>query len=110
MMSHAVQTHIALFKFIIKANKTLQKKIFNIVDKDFVEVISECIHNFLKGNIKISKNQVKRLKKHQASLRIIGDPAISAIAKKKIIIQKGHLFIRLFLINIIIPLMGLCKK
>jgi flagellar motor switch protein FliM len=105
-MSHAVQTHIALFKIIIRANKTLQQKIFKIVDEDFVEVISECIHNFLKGNIKISKNQVKKLKKHQASLRTIGDPTISATAKKKIINQKGHLFIRLFLINTIEPLMG----
>jgi hypothetical protein len=109
-MSQAVQTHIAIFKIITKANKVLQQKIFQIVDKEFVETLSECIHNFLNGRIKISKSQVKKLKKHQTLLRTIGDLSISVNIKKKIINNKGHLFIRPFLINVIDALKSFCKQ
>jgi DNA repair exonuclease SbcCD ATPase subunit len=109
-MSHAVQTHISIFKIISKADKKLQQQIFKIVDKEFVEVVSECCLNFLKGHIKISKTRLKKLKRYESLIRALGDRKQSLKSKKLVVQQKGHLFMREFLSVITDALIKHCKK
>jgi hypothetical protein len=110
VMSRSVQTHIAVFKIIIKADEKLQQKIFKIVDKEFVEAISECSYNFLKGHIKISKARLKKLKRYESFIRALGDQKKSLKSKKITVSQKGHLFLRDFLRSIILALINLCAR
>lgn len=109
-MSHTVQTHIAIFKIIIKADTKLQKQIFQVVDNQFIEAVSECSYNFLKGHIKISKTQLKKLKRYENFIRILGDRKKSVKSKKIAVTQNGHLFLREFLSPITNALIRLCKK
>jgi hypothetical protein len=80
------------------------------VDKEFIEAISECCYNFLKGHIKISKTRLKKLKRHENFIRALGSQKKSTKAKKTIVLEKGHLFLREFLSTITNALVILCKK
>lgn len=85
------------FKRVIKYKKLLEilprcnKKVFNKIiknsKKEFIYTICECVLNVLKGNIKISKKSLEKLKEKKQILRKLLKK--SNIENKKKIIQKG---------------------
>ena len=75
----------------LKKCKGHQRKILlrnNLRQKDFVTCICECTQNILRGNIPLSKKNIKDLKKRKTSLRRLVKRNTS-MKNKRAIIQSG---------------------
>lgn len=109
-MSQRIRSHLVLFKIISQADKKLIKALFKFLDKDFVEALSECCYNFLKGNIKVSTISLRKLNNHKTSIRELGDKKKSIKSKKEVISQKGHLFLPTFFKFVTKAIITYCRK
>jgi hypothetical protein len=58
--------------------------------KDLIDTLCECVHNLLKGNVKLNDSEKSKLAKYKNSMRKILS-RISLKERKKILIQKGGL-------------------
>jgi hypothetical protein len=94
-----------LHKASVKERKNLLK---HNCDKAFVECISECCKNLLKGNIPLKKSQLINLRRHKRSIRTLSLKK-PALKYKKKIIQKGG-FLGALLGPIVSILGGLFKQ
>lgn len=91
---------------VLRALRHLKKgqrvKILQSAHKQLIKCICECVFNILKGNIALSTNEKRKLKKHQKVLRRIGTEQGTWSNKKKIIVQSGGGF----LLPLLAPLIG----
>ncbi|KAF4514185.1 UNVERIFIED_CONTAM: hypothetical protein B566_EDAN019355 [Ephemera danica] len=91
----------------IRALSVLKKDqrlaLLQTADKKLVEIIVECILNTLNGNIPLSNNQKRKLRKHRKVLRNICFKKTCWKKKKKQIIQSGG---AIFLPTLLAPLIG----
>src|SRR6266516_195049 len=71
-----------------KVRKTLLKK---HCSPEFVKCICECAKNVLAGNVALSPEHKRQLKRHKLSLRKLALKRTSATAKKKIVQRGGFL-------------------
>ena len=58
-------------------------------DKNDLLAVSECIGNVLMGNVKLTPQQIKRLRRHKRSLRILAKKTGSLTEKWRMIAQHG---------------------
>src|SRR5215469_2539513 len=79
------------------ANPKLRKAIIANCKNDLVNVINECALNLLRGNVKLTGCQKKKLCKHRGLLRRLADRRVPLSAKKKAIVQRG---------GFLLPLLG----
>lgn len=75
----------------------LRKDLLKKLPSNFVNLISECCYNVLKGNVHLNKNQKCKLRKHKDILRRLSNKKTSLFTKRKLIIQKGGF------LNVLIP-------
>ena len=54
-----------------------------------IRIICECCLNVLKGNVKLSKRDKERLKKHRNLLRQLAEKKRVSLKSKQVLIQKG---------------------
>ena len=66
-----VQEKIHDLAFLGKCNPKIRRYVLLNSDKKLIKAIRECIHNFLKGNIKVSQHEMKKLKKYKNSIRLL---------------------------------------
>jgi hypothetical protein len=79
--------------------RVLQKSSSNVRNKlmkkhcspDFIRCICECAKNVLVGNVPLSPEHKRRLKRHKLSLRKLALKKTSLAAKKKIVQSGGFL-------------------
>ena len=84
-------------RFLSLATPRAQKKLIKKGDKKFINCISECCLNVLKGNVPLTSKEKKALKKHRNKLRALVNKKVSAEKKKKIVQIGG------FLSNLLVP-------
>ena len=84
-------------RFLSVATPRDQKKLIKKGDKAFINCISECCLNVLKGNVQLTSKEKKVLKKHKNKLRALVNKKVS-VEKKKKIVQTGG-----FLSNLLVP-------
>ena len=77
--------------------KVLLKQLLKKLPIRSVKAICECTLNVLNGNVPLSSNQKKSLRKHKITLRKICAKRGSLFTKKKLIVQHGGF------LNILIP-------
>jgi hypothetical protein len=99
-MSLCVQKHLPLFQVIVEANSRLRTLILKAVDKNFVEAITECCLNFLRGNIDLEATRLKKLLKYKLQIRTLGSLKTS-LKTKKLILKKSSVFLPVILTPII---------
>jgi hypothetical protein len=92
-MSNSVRSYI---NFLATVSKKPSKKRQAILrefknDKNLFDALSEISHNAIKGNIKLSELQKKKLRKHQRILRALDCPKTRKCAtkRKRILEQSG---------------------
>ncbi len=66
-----------------------RESILNKAPDAVVDLISEIIHNLLKGNLKVKNSVFTRLKKQKHLLRRLGSKRTSVKSRKRHIIQNG---------------------
>ena len=71
------------------AEPRLPKTIDSNCYKELVNCISECVLNFLNGNIKLTVCNNRKLQKYKAAIRKVADRHVSISGKKKLIVQSG---------------------
>ncbi len=101
MPSKAVQKHLKTIALLSHCQPCVIKKFIQQADTHLINAICECSKNILRGNIKLSEEEYKRLKRYQSHLRQLSTRKTS-LKKKKELIQKGG-----FLPALIAPLIGL---
>jgi len=70
------------------AEPRLRKSIISNCKRELVNIISECL-NVLNGNIKLTRCNTRKLRKHKAALRKVAYKRVPFSSKKKLIVQRG---------------------
>lgn len=100
-MSECVVSQLPLLSAIANANPRKRKEMLKSAKFDLIKSIVECIENILKGNFKIKKAILKKLKRYKTVLKKLCSAKAGWKRKKKVIIQSGGAFLPTLLAPII---------
>jgi len=78
-------------------------------DRQFIDCVTECAKNVLKGNVPLSNAQMSKLRPRRKDLRALSVKKTSLLAKERRIIQKGG-FLSALLAPALSVLAGLLLK
>ena len=88
-MSAVVKRALPLLKVLADAKPKLKKTIIQHAPTELVTAISEIVLNLIKGVIKLTASQKKRLSRYKKDLLALAKKKLSIGKKKKILVQKG---------------------
>ena len=88
-MSSVVRRALPLLKVLVDASPKLKKAIIKHGPRELVIAISEIVLNLIKGVIKLTAQQKKRLSAYKKKLLSLAKKNVSLGTKKKILVQKG---------------------
>ena len=88
-MSAVVKRALPLLKVLVDATPKLKKAIIKHAPTDLVTAISEIVLNLIKGVIKLTASQKKRLSRYKKELLALAKKKVSLGKKRKILVQKG---------------------
>ena len=100
-MSAVVKRALPLLKVdaLVDATPKLKKAIIKHAPTDLVTAISEIVLNLIKGVIKLTAHQKKRLSRYKKELLALAKKKVSLGKKRKILVQKGG-----GVVSILVPL------
>jgi len=87
-MSELVRKYLPALKRIRKMGERARREYVRKCDKMFVDCVSECAKNVIKGNVPLSGRQMSVLRRKRNDLRALSKRKTSQRAKRKIL-QKG---------------------
>ena len=87
-MSARVRQYASVLKRIRKMGDKAKRAYVRKCDKSFVDCISECAKNIIKGNVPLTKRQKARLRRSRNDIRALSVKKTS-LRKKRKILQKG---------------------
>ena len=102
-----IQNRLADLMFLKNCNHKVRRLVIKHADKNFIIAITECLYNFLIGNV--DEKVLKRVKKHKNDIRELVDKKSGLNKKRNILIQKGTGFLPLLLPAIIGTITSLFK-
>jgi hypothetical protein len=88
-MSKCTSRNAKFLKDLATAHHQKRKKIINSCSDDNINALSEIAYNTLRGNLKLTPLQLKKLKKHRVQVRKLAQKSLSAIRKRKLLHQQG---------------------
>ena len=88
-MSDYVKRALPLLQVIAKSKPKIRNAIIEHGPGDLIKAISEIVLNVLKGVIKLTARQKKRLVRYKNKLRALSSNKVSQKIKKKFLTQKG---------------------
>jgi len=92
---------VPVLKRINKLGDKAKRQYVKKCNKEFIDCISECAKNVLRGNVPLTSSQIGRLRRHKQNLRALSIKKTS-LRKKRRILQKGG-----FLGAILTPVLSL---
>ena len=98
-MSAVVKRALPLLQVLVDATPKLKKAIIKHAPPDLVTAISEIVLNLIKGVIKFTAHQKKRLSRYKKELLALAKKKVSLGKKRKILVQKGG-----GVVSILVPL------
>ena len=105
----SLKKHAGILRILAKAKPSVIRAIVRDSDTDLLYLLSECAVNILKGNVKLTKTNKKKLEKHSGKLRKLASKKINLNTRREII-QKGHGFIGPMLLSILPMIPRLIKS
>ena len=88
-MSAVVKRALPLLETLVESKPILRKAIIEHASPDLINAISEIVWNMLKGVIKLTPEQKRRLSRHKKEFRSLVKKRLSVKKKRKILNQKG---------------------
>ncbi len=88
-MSEYVKRTLPLLQVLAKSKPQIRNAIIQHGPTDLIKAISEIVLNVLKGVIKITPRQKKRLVRYKNKLRALTSNKVSQKVKRKFLSQKG---------------------
>ncbi len=101
MPSKTLEKHLPTIALLSQCQPAVVKHFLKKTDAGLIRAVSECCKNILTGNVNLSGEEYKRLKRYHTQLKGLALKSTSN-RKKKEFIQKGG-----FLQALIAPLIGL---
>lgn len=95
-------------KLLSSCSNKIRQSVIKSGSKDLIDSISECILNFLNGNVTLCEQELISLKKYKLPLRKLLKK-LNLKEKKKILIQKGG-FLSIILPSIITGLASIISS
>ena len=99
-MSATVRRALLLLKVLVDAGPKLKKAIIKHGPRELVTAVSEIVLNLIKGVIKLTSHQKKRLSRYKKELLRLAKKGVSLGKKRKILVQKGGSAV----VSILVPL------
>ena len=90
-MSARVKRNLPVLKLICGAKPAVVKAVIRGASPDLINALCECSLNILKGNVRLTPTQKKRLLRYKHSLRALTKKGTSAKRKKQILHKGGFL-------------------
>ena len=87
-MSQLTRKYLSTLKRIWKIGDKARREYVRKCDRNFMDCISECAKNVIKGNVPLSSRQMTQLRRKRYDLRALSKKKTSLRAKRKIL-QKG---------------------
>lgn len=87
-MSARVKRYLPTLKAILRLSPQKRRRLLANCPKDLMDIFCECTWNVIKGNIKLTPAQLRKLRRQRKSLRALVARKTS-LKKKRKIIQKG---------------------
>jgi len=87
-MSELVKKYMPVLKRIRKMGDRARREYVRRCDKSFVDCVSECAKNLIKGNVPLSTRQMSVLRRKRKDLRELAKKKTPLRSKRKIL-QKG---------------------
>ena len=87
-MSDRMKRYLPVLKRIRRMGEKAKRQYVRKCDKEFVNCVSECAKNVIKGNVPLNKRQMTNLRRKRNDLRTLSKKKTSLRTKRKII-QKG---------------------
>jgi len=103
-MSALVKKYLLVLKRIAKLGDKAKKDFVRKCDKEFLDCVSDCAKNVIKGNIPLSVRQKERLCRSRNDLRALSVKK-TALRRKRRILQKGG-----FLDALLTPVLGVLSS
>jgi glucan phosphorylase len=104
-----VRRHAHMLCVLAKAKPKLVRQIVTGADASLVKTISECSYNILKGHVRLTATQKKRLSRYKRALRALADRKTST-RQRKTLMQRGG-FLPLIGAAMAVPVIaGLARK
>ena len=88
-LSKYVERTLPLLQTLAKSKPKIRDVIFQHGPSDLIKAISEIVLNVLKGVIKITPRQIKRLARYKNKLRALASNKVPEKLKRKFLTQKG---------------------
>ena len=88
-MTDRLRRNVDFLRMLAKGNSTKRKRLLACAHKDLIQCISECALNVLKGNVKLSSVDLKRIKRHRKLVRTLAEKKTALKKKRELLIQKG---------------------
>ena len=105
-MSAVVKRALPLLRVLADASPKLKKVIIKHAPTDLVTAISEIVLNLIKGVIKLTAHQKKRLSRYKKELLALAKKKVSLGKKRKILVQKGGSAAILILVPLALSLLS----
>ena len=99
-MSKRVRKYLPVLKRINKLGDRAKHDFVRKCDRGFLDCISECAKNVLKGNVPLTARQKTKLRRSRKDLRALSAKK-TALRKKRHILQRGG-----FLTALLPPILG----
>ena len=80
--------YIQLLCFL-KDNRQKRNKLIDLGDKYDIHAVCDCIHNVAEGNVPLSDEEYKKLKRHKKALRSVVKDRVSLKKRKETLKQHG---------------------
>lgn len=84
-----LKKHYEILNCICHLTPNHIKKVIATGDENLLKCVCECAHNVSNGNIPLTNNQLKQLKRHKQLIRTLGNTNTPLDAKRKLLAQKG---------------------
>ena len=88
-MSDVVKRALPLLQTLLASKPILRKAIIDHASPNLINAISEIVWNMLKGVIKLTPEQIRRLSRYKEQFRSLVNKRLSIKKKRKILNQKG---------------------
>jgi len=103
-MSKRVRKYLPVLKRITKLGDKAKRDYVRKCNKEFLDCVSECAKNVLKGNVPLTDRQKTKLRRRRNDLRALSVKKTS-LRKKRRILQKGG-----FLTALLPPVLGILSS
>jgi len=87
-MSRLIKKYLPVLKRIATLGDKVQRNFVRKCDKEFLDCVTECAKNVIKGNVPLTVRQKERLRRSRNDLRALSVKK-TALRRKRRILQKG---------------------